>query len=190
MAARLRATAPRVAPGHLPQPPARDREAADPWCARAGAAATAGARQRGQDEGARRRGRRPLQAASQSQPKPLRPPPPAGPADRQSQAPGAAARAEAGRGARAGRLAGAAATPARLRRDTGRLPRGFLASSPGARVARAGRGGAHGKEAGLGLRAPGALRAAAQCGARVAIVSILPAPHTHTRPNFESSLEL
>lgn len=60
MAARLRATAPRVAPGHLPQCPARDREAADPRCFRAGAAATAGAGQHRQAEGARRRGRCPL----------------------------------------------------------------------------------------------------------------------------------
>lgn len=125
MAARLRATATRVAPGHLPQPLRRDREAADPWCSRAGAAATVGAGQRGQDEGARRRGSRPLQAASQRQPKPLRPPPPAGPADRQSQAPGAAARAEAGRG----RVRGGRRERRRHQRACARTPAAYPAGS-------------------------------------------------------------
>lgn len=80
MADRLRVTAPRMAPVTCRSlRPARDPEAADRRCARAGAAVTVGAGQRGQDEGARRRGRRPLQAASQRKPQPLRPPPPAGP---------------------------------------------------------------------------------------------------------------
>lgn len=140
--------------------PARDPEAADRRCARAGAAVTEGAGQRGQDEGARRRGRRPLQASSQRQPKPLRPPPPAGPADRQSQAPGAAARAEAGRGRVRGgwrerrrHQRACAGTPAAYPAGSSRAPRVRGWHAPGG-------AGRIGKRRGWGCAHPG------RCGLR------------------------
>lgn len=112
----------------------------------------------GQEAGARwwqrLRGRRPRRRQrGPAWPQP--PPTPAGPADRQSEVPRAGARAEAGRGrqwgSRSVRRCALAPAPGQGV-PAGPVPRKL----PGARAARAGRGGAHREEAGLGLRAPGA----------------------------------
>lgn len=122
----------------------------------------------GQEAGARRReplrGRRPRRrhpGPAWPQPPPP-PPPPAGPADGQSEAPGAEARA--GRRAEERR----ASAPAL---GQGPPARGRLRSSPGARAARAGRAGRLGKRRGRSCARPGRGPAppprrslAAQCG--------------------------
>lgn len=161
MAARLTATAPRMAPGHLPQPAssARSRGCRSPVRPSWGRSHS-GSRAARAGRGRAARGRRPLQAPSQRQPKPLRPPPPAGPADRQSQAPGAAARAEAGRGRVRGgwrerrrHQRACAGTPAAYPAGSSRAPRVRGWHAPGG-------AGRIGKRRGWGCAHPG------RCGLR------------------------